>query len=637
MSEISREQVFDSMKRAQKFFLNIQSREGYWAGELEADISVTSGFLPLMRFMGVHDPMRERKMVNQILSRQQADGTWPMYYGGPGNLDVTVQSYFALKLSGLPSDDSRMMKARMFVLANGGVARTKTFTKILLALFGQYKWDGLPIIPPEIIFLPNWFFLNIYDLSSWTRETIMALAIIFALKLVFNVPESANIRELFVEEGQFENPTWPRANRFFSWGNLILIAMRCFRLWEKLPPRLRLGRNLALRRVEDWIVSHQESDGSWGGIMLPWVYSLVALKMLGRTSDDPVLAKGIAGFEDFIIEDSDSLWVEPATSPVWDTAWTIIALRESGVAADHPALQKAARWLLGKQIEVRGDWSVKNPMLEPGCWAFEFENDLYPDVDDTSLVSHALNMVLLEDEGVKSAAIARGINWVLGMQNENGSWAAFDRDNHKPILKDIPFADFITPLDPGSPDITAHVVAVLARIGYGPDFPPIARASNYIKKSQEKDGSWFGRWGVNYIYGTSKVLQALGLLGEDVSKPYVKKAVDWLICHRNSDGGWGESCITYERPQPEFRGRGTSTPSQTAWALLGLMAAGVSSAAIESGIEFLISGQQSSGNWREEEFTGTGFPGAFYLRYEHYKNYFPLMALAKWVKFKYEM
>ncbi|MCL5987245.1 MAG: squalene--hopene cyclase [Actinobacteria bacterium] len=631
-----RERINNSIKRAQEFFFDVQSEEGYWVGELEADISVTSGFLPLTHFMGIVDPTREKKMINQILSKQRDDGTWPMYHDGPGSLDVTIQSYFALKLAGIPPDDPRMRKAHEFILANGGVARTNTFTKILLALFGQYRWDGLPIVPPEIIFIPNWCFINIYDLASWTRETIMALTIIFTLKPVFKISDSANILELFVDEDQFKNPAWPRARHFFSWGNLILVAMKCFRLWEKLPSGLKFGRKRALRKVEKWIVDHQEPDGSWGGIMLPWVYSLAALKALGYSNGDPVLAKGIAGLEDFIVEDSDNLWVEPATSPVWDTAWTIIALRESGISSDHPALQQTGVWLLNQQIKIRGDWSIKNPRLEPGCWAFEFENDLYPDVDDTSLVSQALNMIILPDENAKSAAIKIGINWVLGMQNKNGSWAAFDRDNHKSILKDIPFADFVAPLDPGSPDITGHVVTALVRLGYGLDFPPIARALNYIKKSQEEDGSWFGRWGVNYIYGTSKVLQALRMVGEDMDEPYIRRAIDWLQRQQNPDGGWGESCMTYEKPQPEFRGRGISTSSQTAWALLGLMSAGGDSSAIARGIEFLISKQQINGSWHEDEFTGTGFPRAFYLRYEHYKNYFPLMALAKYAKSEYE-
>lgn len=627
--EEERQRVTEAIQKAQEYLLAHQNPEGYWVGELEADVSVTAGYIPLMYFMvGKVDPERQQKVVSFVKSRQQSDGSWSTYHGGPGDLNVSIQAYFALKLAGVSAEEPFMQRARDFILAEGGLGQANVFTRIWLALFGQFDWHSIPTIPPEIILLPNWFYLNIYEFASWARATIVALTVILTQKPVCPVPEYAQVSELHGKPERQRNYKVAEIDkRFFSWERFFLLLDSLFKLWERLP--YKPGRGLALRKTEKWIIEHQEADGSWGGIMLPWVYSLFALKSLGYPLDHPVIARGLAGLEGFIVEDASTLRLQPATSPVWDTAWTVIALRESGLPADHPALQKAARWLLGQEIRVGGDWQVKNPDTEPGGWAFEFENDLYPDLDDTPVVARALRKVRLsaEEEEAKAKAIDRGLRWTLSMQSSDGGWAAFDRDNNKQILASVPFADFMSPLDPTCPDVTAHVIELLGELNR--HHLALGRALDYLKRSQEVDGAWYGRWGVNYVYGTGLVLAGLAAAGESSEQSYIRRAVSWLRSHQNADGGWGETCHTYE--DPAFRGIGPSTASQTAWALMGLMAAGeVLSPAVRAGINYLLETQQADGSWKEDAYTGTGFPRAFYLRYDLYRIYFPLIALARY-------
>jgi len=620
--------VDQTIKKAQNHLLGIQSQEGYWVGELEADVTVTAGYIPLMYFMrGKVDPERQQKVVNYVISKQRVDGSWSIYYDGPGDLNVTIQAYFALKLAGVSLREPFMQRAREFVLAHGGITKANVFTKIWLALFSQFDWQGIPSMPPEIIFLPNWFYFNIYEFASWSRATILALMVVLTKKPVCHIPQFAQVPELYVEPEGSRDYSLGKLEKVFSWRSFFLLLDRLFKAWEKLP--LKPGRRLALRRTEKWIVEHQEADGSWGGIMLPWVYSLFALKSLGHSLDHPAIARGLQGLEGFIIEDSSTLRLQPATSPVWDTAWAMLALRESGLSADHPALVKAARWLLKEEIQVGGDWQVKNPKTEPGCWSFEFENDLYPDMDDTAVVPRALLKVQLPepDKEHKAEAIKRGMRWVVSMQSNNGGWAAFDRNNNKEILSHIPFADFMTPLDPASPDVTAHAIELLGELNKGS--ASLRKALDYVRREQKADGAWYGRWGVNYIYATGLVLAGLRAAGEDMKKEYVHKAASWLKSHQNGDGGWGETCHTYE--DPSSRGKGQSTASQTAWALLGLIVAGEErSLKVRRGINYLLRTQQGNGSWKEDTYTGTGFPRAFYLMYELYKIYFPLIALARY-------
>ena len=625
MALVTSDPLQQAIRRTQSYLLAQQSPEGYWWGELEADASVAAGYIPVTHFMGKElSEGRKEGIIRFVRSRQNADGSWSAYHGGPGDLSVSVQVYFALKLAGVSAEKPFMKKAREFILSKGGVGKANVITKFWLACFGEFPWDGTPTVPPELIFLPRWFYLNIYEFSSWARATIMALALLSHLRPIRPVPEGRGVKELYLEGRQ--DRSLGQRKGFISWENLYLLMDRLLKAYRKFP--VKPGRGIALKRVERWVVEHQDADGSWGGIMLPWLYSLFALKELGYHDDHPVLKRGMEGLENFIVEDERGFRLQPAVSPVWDTAWVVIALRESGFPPDHPTLVQAARWLLRKHIRVKGDWAVKNPHIEPGCWAFEFENNFYPDIDDSSVVPRALLRVKLpgQEEREKVEAIRRAARWVAAMQSKDGGWAAFDKDNNKSPLAHIPFADFITPLDPTSPDITNHAIEFLSEVsGFDEN---IRRGVEYLRKTQEADGAWFGRWGVNYIYGTGLVLPALRAVGEDMRSDYIRKAVSFLKSHQNEDGGWGESCGSYD--EPDLRGQGPSTPSQTAWALLGLLAAGEEkSATVSRGIEYLLRTQRSDGRWDEEAFTGTGFPRAFYLRYHMYPIYFPLMALAR--------
>jgi squalene-hopene/tetraprenyl-beta-curcumene cyclase len=616
----------EAIGRTQAYLLQQQALEGYWVAELESDVTVTAGYIPLMRFMGIAQPERERRIVSFLGSQQLPDGGWSSYWGGPGNLNVSVQTYFALKLAGVQAEEAFMQRARAFILSKGGVSKTHTFTKILIALFGQFDWRGLPSLPPELILLPNWFPFTIYEFASWARATIVDLMVILTKKPVCPVPESAGIFELYTEPRDLIDWSLPKAEKRASWQEFFVLLDRLFKLWEALP--VHPGRERALQRAVQWIREHQEADGSWGGIMLPWVYSLIALKSVGYPLDHPVIAKGLAGLERFIVEEESVFRLQPAVSPVWDTALTTIALSDSGLNGDHPALVRAARWLMQEQILSGGDWQVKNPHTDPGAWAFEFDNDLYPDVDDTAMVLLALMRVELPEEGAKGEAIGKALQWILSMQSRDGGWAAFDRDNDMRILAKIPYADFMTPLDPTSVDVTARVVEFLARLGDRRNQAPCQEALRYLKREQKADGSWYGRWGVNYVYGTGAVLLALREAGEDMGESYIQRAVAWSKAHQNQDGGWGESCQSYE--DLSLRGIGQSTPSQTAWSLLGLLAAGEGdSRAVRRGIGYLLGTQLGDGTWEEQSFTGTGFPRAFYLRYDLYRISFPLMALAR--------
>ena len=467
--------------------LQQQALEGYWVGALEADASVAAGFIPLMFFMtGTVDPVRQAKVIHKVVNQQNPDGSWSAFFAGPGDLNVSIQVYFALKLAGVSSSKSFIEAARDFILSKGGIGKANIITRVWLAIFGQFNWRDAPSVPPEIIFLPRWFYLNIYDFASWSRATIMALAIVLTMKPVCKVPETANVTELFVEpEGQRVYPLGKIKN-LFNWQSLFLLADKAFKLWDKLP--FKPGRKLALRSVEKWIVGHQEKDGSWGGIMLPWIYSLFALKSLGYSQDHPVIVRALAGLEGFIIEDDSTLLLQPAVSPIWDTAWTAIALGESGIPADHPAQIKAANWLLSKEIRHRGDWAIKNPETEPGGWAFEFENNWYPDLDDSAVVPRALKMAKLPaiTESEKTQAVDRALGWILDMQSKDGGWAAFDRDNDKTFLAYVPFADFISPLDPTCSDVTAHVIELLNEFNLND--PAHQRAINYLRIPRNPTG-----------------------------------------------------------------------------------------------------------------------------------------------------
>ena len=647
--------VDGAIGRAQEYLLSIQYPDGYWWGELESNPTMEAEYLLLTYFLEAVDQARWQKLTNYILSKQREDGSWGQYYGAPGDISTSVECYFALKLAGVQSGSPEMTRAREFILSKGGVPKVRTFTKIWLALFGQWDWKGTPAMPSELIFLPSWFPFNIYEFASWARATIVPMTIILTERPVRPVPEWARIDDLYPVPRERTDYSLPKVGRIWSWRRFFYSTDRLVRLYQKLP--VKPGRQQAMRKAARWIVSHQEADGSWGGIQPPWVYSLIALKHLGYPLDHPVMKKGLEGFEGFAIEEGDTWRVQACLSPVWDTALVFIALRDSGVDPHHPAAQKSARWLLKEQILTGGDWQVKNRKTPPGGWAFEFHNNLYPDVDDVTEVVMALNMAQLdptEDDARKQEAVDRGVRWLLSMQCRNGGWAAFDKDNDKTYIAKIPFADFGETLDPPSVDVTAHAVEMLGRLGYRKDFVPIKRAYRYMRDEQEPDGSWFGRWGVNYIYGTGAVLPALEAIGEDMGQPYIRKAVDWLVAHQNEDGGWGESCGSYV--DPALRGRGASTASQTAWSILALLAASeVDSVTVSRGVRYLVETQRNDGSWDEPHFTGTGFPGygvgqrlqqlpqpgesgyqgrdmpaGFMINYHMYRNLWPTMALGRY-------
>ena len=648
------EAVEGTINRSQRYLRSMQYPDGYWWGELESNPTMEAEYLLLTYFLDVVDKDRWRKLSNYILSRQREDGSWGQYFGAPGDVSTSVECYFALKLAGMSPDTAKMQKAREFILSRGGVPRVRIFTKIWLSLFGQWKWEGTPMMPPELMFLPSWFPFNIYEFSSWARATVVPMLVILTERPLRSVPEWAGIDELYPGPRERTDYSLPEPKGLFSWSRFFHIADRLLRLYQRMP--VKPGRRSAIQKATRWIISHQEADGSWGGIQPPWVYSLIALKQLGYPMDHPIMKKGLEGFEGFAIEEGDTWRVQACVSPVWDTCLVLIGLLDSGMAPEDPAIQKATRWMLKEQILTGGDWQVKNKKSPPGGWAFEFENDIYPDVDDVAEVIIALDGARLEseDEVQRTEAIKRGARWLLSMQCKNGGWGAFDKDNDKSYIAKIPFSDFGEALDPPSVDVAAHAVEMLGKLGYKKDSPPIARAYGYIRAEQEPDGPWFGRWGVNYIYGTGAVLPALDAIGEDMGQPYIRQSVDWVVAHQNHDGGWGESCGSYV--DLSLKGVGPSTPSQTAWALLALLAAGeVNSPTTERGIRYLMDTQLGDGSWDEPYFTGTGFPGygvgqrlkrlpgpgergyqglempaGFMINYHMYRNCWPLMALGRY-------
>ncbi len=624
--------VSEAVRRSQAYFLRTQHRDGYWCGELESNVCMAAEYLLLTHFLGMADPVRWRKVANYLRREQRPDGTWAIYYGGPPDLNATVEAYFALKLAGASGDEPAMRRAREFVLSAGGVPRVRIFTKIWLALFGQWDWRGVPVLPPELMFLPHWFPLNIYDFASWARATIVPMLVILTERPVCPVADSARIDELYpVRTGRLDY-SLPRPRQPLSRKGFFHALDGLLRRYEGVAPASL--RRAAYRAAERWIVAHQEADGSWGGIQPPWVYSLIALKVLGYSLEHPVMRRGIEGFEGaWAVEDEETFKPQACLSPVWDTALAMNGLLDSGLPPDHPALKQAGRWLLKQQVLSGGDWQVKAKGVEPGGWSFELENDLYPDTDDTAEVLIALARTRLPEQGRGRRAVERGRRWLLGMQSRDGGWGSFDKDNTGRLVTQIPFCDFGEVIDYPTEDVTAHIVEALALLGDA-DTAAVRRALRYLRDEQRPDGSWWGRWGVNHIFGTGAVLPALRAAGEDLSQSYVRRAARWLVGRQNGDGGWGETCDSYT--DQRAAGRGPSTASQTAWALLGLLAVGPAQDdglvlhAAERGVRSLVETQEEDGQWQEAQFTGTGFPGDFYIKYHLYRNYWPLMALGRY-------
>jgi squalene-hopene/tetraprenyl-beta-curcumene cyclase len=630
-----------AIDRARRCLLRAQATDGHWCGELQGDTILESEYVLLMAFLGKEKDERVRKAARYILDQQLPEGGWSNYPGGPVELSVSVKAYFALKVAGFEASGA-MRRACDVIRDLGGAANCNSFTKFYLALLGQLPYGNCPSVPPEMMLLPKWAYFSIYAMSAWTRTILVPLSIFYAYRPVRTLPSELCIPELFLEPPQ--TPRWPHppTRRLFTWTNFFLALDQCFKradAWGLGPVR-----RVALKRAVAWMTERLADSEGLGAIFPPMIYTVVCLRCLGHADDSPEMRWAIQKLDDLMIEEDGRLRLQPCFSPVWDTALTTIALVDAGMTRGHAAVAAADQWLLDREVRRRGDWSIQNPGLEPAGWFFQYKNAFYPDTDDTAMVLMALARTRVAFADPRSAAhgeeseleflhlrpeAERGVQWLLGMQNRDGGWAAFDREINREVLTKVPFADHNAMLDPSCPDITGRVLEALGHYGYRVGHPAVDKALAFIRKTQEPSGAWIGRWGVNYIYGTWQVLVGLRKIGFDMREPMVERAVLWLKQVQQPGGGWGETCRSYD--DPKLAGRGKPTASQTAWALLGLLAAGEEfGPEVRAGIEYLIDTQEDDGGWAEDEFTGTGFPKVFYLKYHMYRQYFPLMALARY-------
>ena len=621
-----------AIEKSQAFLLNEQKPEGYWIGELMVDSTLVADTVAYHHWNRKVDPEWQRKAVNHIFSMQLPDGGWNIYYGGPAEVNATIKAYLALKLAGVPVTDARMLKAREVALNLGGVPRMNTFSKLYLALIGLFPWDYVPTIPCEIILIGKWFHVNFHEMSSWTRSMLVPLAIINHFKPTR--PVHVNLDELYPEGIHERDLALPPDPQFFTWRNFFLWLDGLHKFVEN--NKLRPFRKRALKKAEEWMLERFEGSNGLAAIFPAMLNSLIALKALGYPDDHPQSRRAEQELKNLEHEDENSVRIEPCFSPVWDTAIVAICLRESGLPEDHPALKTAAEWIMAKEIRFRGDWQFKNGVdVEPSGWVFEFENKWNPDIDDTAMVLLALRLIPTDDPQKRDECLKRAIKWMLTFQCKDGGWAAFDKDCTKGILEKVPFADHNAMLDPECADITARILELLGYEGYPTRHPQVAEAIEYLRGEQEEDGSWYGRWGVNYIYGTWQVLRGLHALKWNMQEPWLLKARDWLESVQHPDGGWGERCNTYD--DPVFKGQGPSTASQTAWAVMALCTFGdPSRPSLQRGIDYLIRTQNRDGSWTEHETTGTGFPKVFYLKYDMYRNSWPLLAFATYQKLAHQ-
>ena len=652
-----------AITRTRGWLISRQHPDGHWVAELEGDTILESETILLLAFLGRADSGLARRAAAYLVEKQLPDGGWAMYPGGGVEISGSVKAYFALKLTGHDPSAEYMQRARRAVLANGGADAVNSFTRFYLALLGQISYDQCPEVPPEAVMLPRWFPVSLWGVSAWSRTIIVPLSIVSAMRPVTQIDPGRGIRELFLKSPE----NWPElrcpgvsAGRGpFSWDRFFRTVDGTLR-WCRKNHMLPLRRR-AIKAAERWMIDRFQSSDGLGAIYPPIVWSLIALRCLGYEDDSPEVTYCQRQLDDLVIEDKSTgtARVQPCKSPVWDTSITLRALRAGGLKSDNPAIQRAVQWLLDRQITKPGDWS-ETVEAEPGGWCFEYNNDFYPDSDDTAMVLMALGEQFLDNrtgsgalppelrlvsestvDGLDDAldqvtivdrtakAVDRGLKWMLAMQNDDGGWGAFDRNNNRRFLCHVPFADHNAMIDPSTPDLTGRVIEALGKLGVGLGHPAVDRAVKYLRSTQEPDGSWFGRWGVNYVYGTWQAITGLTGVGVDVDDPAVVSAANWLLAHQQPCGGWGESPDTYE--DPRLRGQGPVTASQTAWAVMGLLAAGLERhPAVARGVQFLLDTQQSDGTWDEPEFTGTGFPQVFYLRYHYYPIYFPLMALSRW-------
>jgi len=669
--------------RTRRWLLDRQQPEGHWVAELEGDTILESETILLLAFLGKEDGELARRLGQHLLDRQLPGGGWATYPGGGVEVSGSVKAYFALKLTGHDLGSEPMQRARRAILAHGGADAVNSYTRFFLAMLGQISYEQCPAVPPEALLLPTWCPVNLYAISTWSRTILVPLSIVWAKRPVRRIDPGRGIRELFLTEPErwppLRCPGLPGGTGFWSWDHFF----RTFDGLVKWCERHRLLplRRRAIRAAQRWMIDRFERSDGLGAIFPPIVFSLAALRALGYADDSPEVQYCHRQLEDLVLEDprTGSIRVQPCKSPVWDTAIVLRALRAGGVPAASAAVERGVVWLLDRQITRPGDWS-RSVRAEPGGWCFEFANDFYPDSDDTAMVLMALReqfdevaaegggghgggghggggdggggevgtagLRLVAEAGPQclsqpgewiglvdrtAKAIDRGLAWMLAFQNDDGGWGAFDRNNNRQFLCYVPFADHNAMIDPSTPDLTGRVLEALGRLGRRLGDPAVDRAVAYLRRTQEADGSWFGRWGVNYVYGTWQALLGLAGVGVPRDDPAVVAAANWLLACQQPCGGWGESPESYA--DGRLRGQGPPTASQTAWALMGLLAAGHEShPAVLRGVEFLLQRQRADGAWDEPEFTGTGFPRVFYLRYHYYPIYFPMLALARWAR-----
>jgi len=620
--------AYQAMCRAAVHLTSLQAANGHWCAELTADTTLESDYILFQLWLyppqnGCWEPPTRPwidKAARSILERQLPDGGFSIYFQGPADVNASVKAYTALKLAGLEASDSRLKRLRRRILDLGGVQAANSYVKVNLSLFNLYPRQYCPTIPPEVVLLPFDF---LYQMSAWTRAIVVSLSLVQAANPQKPVPAGFNLDELWLAGA---SPRFAKDQAYFTWRNLFLRLDGFLKWWERHG--LRSLRRQAIERAQEWMIERMHSSDGLGAIYPPMMYGAMALDALGYAEDHPLRVEALQQFNALMVDDEPRFFFQPCFSPVWDTAIAAYALAAG--EPEHPALRGAADWLLSKEIRRRSDWSRKRPNTEPSGWAFFYTNEHYPDIDDTAMAMLALSRARATDSAAQTACHGRGLNWLLAMQSSDGGWAAFDADNDWQFLNAVPFADHNAMLDPTCPDITGRVLEALASHGLDPKHPAVRRGVEWLIRHQEPDGSWYGRWGVAYIYGTCFALRGLAASGESNREASILRAGEWLRSIQNADGGWGESCASYDQ------GRYTpaiSTPSQTAWAILGLLAGGdAESRSVQQGIEYLLRTQCADGTWYEELATGTGFPRVFYLNYHLYKDYFPLLALASFVK-----
>ncbi|MGI9089348.1 MAG: squalene--hopene cyclase [Chthoniobacterales bacterium] len=622
----------DAIARAQENLFRQQHPDGHWCGELLVDSTLCSDYILFMHWQGEVDDVLQQRCVRHILKRQLPDGGWNIYYGGPSEVNASVKAYFALKLAGYSADLRFMQEARANILRLGGIPRMNTFSKLYLALLGQFPWQYLPSIPVEMILLPKWSPFNIYKMSSWSRAMLIPLAIINHFKPTRELPGMKHLHELYPLGTEHKDFTLPRDPRFFAWRNFFLRGDHALKLISKLG--WRPMRKRALETAEQWMLERMgEGSDGLATVFPAMLNALIALRALGYSTHHPAYVKALADFRGLFVDDPEDFRIQPCLSPVWDTAINLIALAESGVSPEHPGLRKAAAWLVDKEVRVRGDWTVNNPHPEASGWAFEYNNVYYPDTDDTAMVLMGLRLIRPKNSQAFGELFNRALDWQLSFQCKDGGWAAFDKEVTRHWLEDMPFADHNAILDPTCSDLTARTLELFGYLDCNPKQPWVRRAVRYLIDTQDDDGSWYGRWGVNYIYGTWQVLRGLRAINEDMTQTWILRGRDWLESCQNEDGGWGETCASYENPA--LKGKGESTASQTGWALMGICACGdLDRPSVQRGLQYLLSTQRADGAWDEPQITGTGFPRVFYLKYDMYRQNFPLLALATYANYR---